>query len=95
MGHTCNKVFAILCDVHAIDGPRQRAFQFSNGRAVIHVPVGNLRGKLTHYTYLFITGIVYGRLSQCSRGRESVHVLYTDIVESLFFIDTENKKQAS
>ena len=48
MDRTCHKVFTVLWDVHAIDGPRLRALQFSDGGAVIHIPVGNLRKISEH-----------------------------------------------
>lgn len=47
MCHTCHKVFAILWDMHAIDGTRLRSLKLSEGRFTLkHVPVGNLRDKM-------------------------------------------------
>ena len=39
---TCDKMAAVLCDVHAIDGPWQGPFQFPDGWPIVHLPVPNL-----------------------------------------------------
>lgn len=65
---TCHKITAVLCDVHGIDGAGLGALQFSNDRAVIHVPVRNLRinknhseHRRSHSVYTSFTNTIYGK----------------------------------